>query len=203
MACFVRKRYRSQQKQMRGITVQRMPARPGMPVKARRPALPGIGRHDRRLLERCRTACGHRRRMPTATRRSLRAGASVAASWVSQLALHRDSRSRQFRPRQALRIAAACALLGFLGAPAAGLSLDLVAGATVSAAGLSAGAGSGFVSALGSGLASGSASGLASALGSAAGSTARTALWQPDDRLDMFFCRHCSDSMPPGGTLEQ
>ena len=44
---------------------------------------------------------------------------------------------------------------------------------------------------------------LLSALGSAAASTARTALWQPGARLDMFFCRHCSDAMPPGGTLAQ
>ncbi len=50
---------------------------------------------------------------------------------------------------------------------------------------------------------SGLASGLASALGSAAGSTARTALWQDGARLDMFFCRHCSDASPPGGMLEQ
>ena len=34
-------------------------------------------------------------------------------------------------------------------------------------------------------------------------STARTALWQPGARLDMFFCRHCSASRPPGCTLEQ
>ena len=37
----------------------------------------------------------------------------------------------------------------------------------------------------------------------AGASTARTALWQLDERLDMFFCRHCSDASPPGGTLEQ
>jgi hypothetical protein len=42
------------------------------------------------------------------------------------------------------------------------------------------------------------------AAGAAAGaSTALTALLQEPDRLDMFFCRHCSDSAPPGGTLEQ
>src|SRR4051812_17235891 len=51
-----------------------------------------------------------------------------------------------------------------------------------------------------------SVAGLAFAAAGAAAagaSTARTALWQPDDRLDMFFCRHCSEASPPGGTLEQ
>ena len=49
------------------------------------------------------------------------------------------------------------------------------------------------------------AAGADSALGAAAAgaSTARTAVWQPDERLDMFFCRHCSDAAPPGGTLAQ
>ena len=37
----------------------------------------------------------------------------------------------------------------------------------------------------------------------AGASTARTAVWQPDERLDMFFCRHCSDAAPPGGMLAQ
>jgi hypothetical protein len=37
----------------------------------------------------------------------------------------------------------------------------------------------------------------------AGASTARTAPWQAADRLDMFFCRHCSEASPPGGTLEQ
>ena len=37
----------------------------------------------------------------------------------------------------------------------------------------------------------------------AGASTARTALWQLDERLDIFFCRHCSEASPPGGTLEQ
>ena len=41
------------------------------------------------------------------------------------------------------------------------------------------------------------------AVAAAGASTARTALWQLDDRLDMFFCRHCSEASPPGGTLEQ
>ena len=46
--------------------------------------------------------------------------------------------------------------------------------------------------------------GAAVSAGAAAGaSTARTALWQLDERLDMFFCRHCSAASPPGGTLEQ
>lgn len=53
------------------------------------------------------------------------------------------------------------------------------------------------------GVESGLASGFASALGSAGASTARTAVWQPGARLDMFFCRHCSDASPPGGMLEQ
>jgi hypothetical protein len=41
------------------------------------------------------------------------------------------------------------------------------------------------------------------AVAAAGASTARTALWQLDERLDMFFCRHCSEASPPGGTLEQ
>ena len=46
--------------------------------------------------------------------------------------------------------------------------------------------------------------GAAVSAGLAAGaSTARTALWQLDERLVMFFCRHCSDASPPGGTLAQ
>ena len=47
------------------------------------------------------------------------------------------------------------------------------------------------------------AAGAVSALGAAGASTARTALAQLADRLDMFFCRHCNDASPPGGTLEQ
>jgi hypothetical protein len=62
----------------------------------------------------------------------------------------------------------------------------------------------------------GSAAAGVSALGVAAGAgasvdaagsdgfaTAFTALWQDGARLDMFFCRHCNDARPPGGTLEQ
>jgi hypothetical protein len=41
------------------------------------------------------------------------------------------------------------------------------------------------------------------AAGAAGASTVRTAFWQLDERLDMFFCRHCSEASPPGGTLEQ
>ena len=41
------------------------------------------------------------------------------------------------------------------------------------------------------------------AVAAAGASTARTALWQLDERLDVFFCRHCSEASPPGGTLEQ
>jgi hypothetical protein len=131
--------------------------------------------------------------------------------------------------RQALRTAAVCALVGFLAmAGAVGAAADLGSGA-VAAAGFSAGAAvaaagvsrfssglasglasvfvsglaSGFVSDSVSGLASGFVSGFASAFGASPPSTARTALWQPGARLDIFFCRHCSASMPPGLTLEQ
>jgi hypothetical protein len=72
------------------------------------------------------------------------------------------------------------AVLGVAAAGSAGLSVLVAAGAE-----------------------SGLDSGFASALGSAGASTARTAVWQPGARLDMFFCRHCSEAAPPGGTLEQ
>src|SRR5947209_7114341 len=42
-----------------------------------------------------------------------------------------------------------------------------------------------------------------SLFGSAEASIAFTALWQPDDRLDMFLARHCNAASPPGCTLEQ
>jgi hypothetical protein len=45
--------------------------------------------------------------------------------------------------------------------------------------------------------------GAVSALGAGGASAARTALAQLVDRLDMFFCKHCSDASPPGGMLEQ
>ena len=77
-------------------------------------------------------------------------------------------------------MAAICALLGFLAAVLAA-ALGAAAGAADSAAGLV----------------------VAAAGPDAAGSTARTAVWHDDDRLDMFFCKHCSDAMPPGGTLAQ
>ena len=81
-----------------------------------------------------------------------------------------------------------CALLGCLGVELA-------------AFGVAAGAVAGAVAALGS--AAGGAGGAGYAFVSGGASTARTALWQGDERLDMFFCRHCSDSRPPGGTLAQ
>ena len=72
-----------------------------------------------------------------------------------------------------------CALLGFLAAVLA-------------------------AAALGAAAAAGSVAGLAVAAGAdAAGSTARTAVWHDDDRLDMFFCRHCSAGAPPVGTPAQ
>jgi hypothetical protein len=41
-------------------------------------------------------------------------------------------------------------------------------------------------------------------LGAAAGvSMAFTAFWHEAERLDMFFCKHCSAGRPPGGTLVQ
>jgi len=41
------------------------------------------------------------------------------------------------------------------------------------------------------------------ACGSAGAATALTARWQDGERLDIFFCRHCNDAIPPGGTLAQ
>jgi len=67
--------------------------------------------------------------------------------------------------------------------------------AAVSVAGLAVAAG-GVDAALG-------AAGADSALGAAGASTARTAVWQDEERLEMFFCRHCSDAAPPGGILAQ
>jgi hypothetical protein len=32
---------------------------------------------------------------------------------------------------------------------------------------------------------------------------ALTARWQEAERLDIFFCKHCNDAAPPGGTLAQ
>jgi hypothetical protein len=81
------------------------------------------------------------------------------------------------------------ALLGCpAGAAAAAFGSADFAGAAVAAAGAAA---------LGAAVSAGLAAAAAGA------STARTALWQLDDRLDMFFCRHCSEASPPGGTLEQ
>jgi hypothetical protein len=97
-------------------------------------------------------------------------------------------------------IAASCALLGCLGVAAFG------AGAT---AGFAAGADSAFepaaagaASDLGAASVFGAA-GAASAFGAAGGAIARTAVWHPGERLDMFFCKHSNASVPPGVTLEQ
>jgi hypothetical protein len=79
------------------------------------------------------------------------------------------------------------ALLGCpAGAAAAAFGSADFAGAAVAAAGAAA---------LGAAVSAG--------LAAAGASTARTALWQLDERLDMFFCKHCSEASPPGGTLEQ
>ena len=91
-----------------------------------------------------------------------------------------------------------CAPDGFLPA-ALGATLG-AAGAALSTAGF-AGALSGSLASLGA--AAGPDSVFGSVLDSAAGSKARTAAWQPGERLDMFCCRHCSDAAPPGGTLAQ
>jgi hypothetical protein len=91
-----------------------------------------------------------------------------------------------------LRIAATCASLGFFAGVVAAAAFGAAAGAAVPAAGL-AGADS----------ALGAAAGLDSAFGAAGASTARTAVWQDDERLDIFFSRHCSDAAPPGGMLAQ
>ena len=92
-----------------------------------------------------------------------------------------------------MRIAATCALLGFFAVVLAA-ALGVVGGAE--AAGAAAG-----LAVADSAL--GAAAGVDSALGAAGASTACTAAWQDDERLDIFFCRHCSDASPPGGTLAQ
>src|SRR4051812_45860541 len=81
--------------------------------------------------------------------------------------------------------AAAAVLPAALGAAAFGAAAlgDAVFGAAVSVAGLAVAAAAGADSALGA--------------AAAGASTARTALWQPEDRLDMFFWRHCSEASPP------
>ena len=76
----------------------------------------------------------------------------------------------------------------------AGSGLEARGGAAVSAVGLAVEA---------AGADSAGATGADSALGAAGASTARTAAWQPDERLDIFCRRHCSDALPPGGMLEQ
>jgi hypothetical protein len=82
-----------------------------------------------------------------------------------------------------------CALLGCpAGAVAAAFGSVALGAAVVAAAGAAA-----FGAAVSAGL----------AVAAAGASTARTALWQFDERLDMFFCKHCSEASPPGGTLEQ
>jgi hypothetical protein len=37
----------------------------------------------------------------------------------------------------------------------------------------------------------------------AAGSMAFTACLQDPESFDMFFCKHCNEAAPPGGTLAQ
>ena len=90
-----------------------------------------------------------------------------------------------------MRIAATCALLGFFAVVLAA-ALGAVGGAEA------AGSADGLAVA---DSALGAAAGADSALGAAGASTACTAAWQDDVRLDIFFCRHCSDASPPGGTL--
>lgn len=80
-------------------------------------------------------------------------------------------------------MAAVCASVGFC------------AGDVAAALGAAAGA------AAFSGAAAGA--GAVSAFGAAAGSIAFTACWQEPDSFDMFFCKHCNDAAPPGGTLAQ
>ena len=110
--------------------------------------------------------------------------------------LHRDGvRVRVIGERAGLE-SDICALLGLL----AGALAAALAGAPAGvAAGAATGSWAGFASVV-AGADSGFDSGLASAAGAP---TARTALWQPGARLDMFFCRHSSDAAPPGGMLEQ
>lgn len=81
-------------------------------------------------------------------------------------------------------MAAVCASVGFCE--------GVVAAAFGAAAGAAAFAGAGAAGA-----------GAVSAFGAAAGSMAFTACWQEPDSFDMFFCRHCNDAAPPGGTLAQ
>jgi hypothetical protein len=91
-----------------------------------------------------------------------------------------------------------CASVGFV---AAVVAAPFAAEGLGSAAGLAV-----VVSVLGAaaGAAAGAASLFAGSLfGAADASIAFTALWHPDDRLDMFLARHCSAASPPGVTLEQ
>ncbi|MBQ8103186.1 MAG: hypothetical protein IJ127_09860 [Afipia sp.] len=81
-------------------------------------------------------------------------------------------------------MAAVCASLGFCA--------DVVAAALGAAAGAAAFAG-----------ADAAGAGAVSAFGAAAGSIALTACWQEPDSFDIFFCRHCNEAAPPGGTLAQ
>jgi hypothetical protein len=91
-------------------------------------------------------------------------------------------------------MAVICALVGCpAGAVAAAFGSADLAGAAVAAAGAAVAGAAAFGAAVSAGL----------AVAAAGASTARTALWQLDDRLDMFFCRHCSEASPPGGTLAQ
>ncbi len=80
--------------------------------------------------------------------------------------------------------AAGAAVVPFAAAFGAAVA-GFVAGGAASVLGVTAGVGS-------------------AALGPTAGAwMARTAPAHPAERLDMFFCRHCNEASPPGGTLEQ
>ena len=83
-------------------------------------------------------------------------------------------------------MAAVCASVGFCAGAAAAAALGAAAGAAAFAGAGAAGAGAD------------------SALGAAAaGSMAFTACLQDPESFDMFFCKHCSEAAPPGGTLAQ
>ena len=83
-------------------------------------------------------------------------------------------------------MAAVCASVGFWVAVVLGAAAGAAAFAGVDAAG----AGAVVVSAFG-------------AAAAGAGSMAFTACLQGPESFDMFFCRHCNEAAPPGGTLAQ
>jgi hypothetical protein len=97
---------------------------------------------------------------------------------------------------------AAAGAFGAAGAAAAGAGE--VDGAAAAAAGV-AGVAGGFAGSAAGGCSDFGAGAGVSVFAAAAGGAcmALTAVLQDADRLAMFLCRHCSDSAPPGGTLEQ